>query len=81
MLINGGSRNYIHEHEFFEKVKNYLNEKVFTQKDFLFERHQDISPCALNACDDFQTMKHQTKKQILVDIPIIRENPLYSLSF
>ena len=54
-LISSECRNYVHEHvdkrpvsgvfehEFvFEIIENRLDERAFTQKDFLFERHQNI---------------------------------------
>lgn len=66
---------------FLKKLKTILMKKCLLRRIFSSKDIRTFLIVRLIACDDFQTMKHQTKKQILVDIPIIRENPLYSLSF
>ena len=86
-LIRSEGRNYMHkhvdkkpvsgvfEHEFvFEIIENSLDERAFTQKDFLFERHQNIFHRALYSRDYFQSSNHQTKKQILADVAFVRKS-------
>ena len=62
------------KHQFvFKIVENRLYERAFAQKNFLFERHQNIFHRAFYPRDYFQSSSHQTKKQILADVTFVRK--------